>query len=167
MYQPYPGGAQAPEPSGSSAPPSLPAPTSITRAIRLMYAGAVASLIGIGVDFVGIGHIKTRIANANHKLSPAQVTSAEHVAVVVFIVGGLIASGLWIWMARVSGQGKSWARIVSTVLFALDTILQFIGLGGGLSPAGRIFSIVIWLIGLVTVIMLWQRGSSEYFQSAA
>jgi hypothetical protein len=167
MYQPYPGGAQAPEPSGPSGLPSLPAPASITRAVRLMYAGAVASLIGIGVDFIGIGGIKTRIHNANHKLSPAQVTNAEHVAIAYFIITGLIAVGLWLWMARATTEGKGWARIVATVLFALDTILQFVGLAGGLSAAGRIFAIVVWLIGLVTVFLIWQRTSSEYLQSGS
>jgi hypothetical protein len=167
MYQPYPGGAQAPEPSGSSGSPSLPAPTPISRAVRLMYVGAVASLIGIGIDFTGIGGLRTRIANANHKLSAAQVTSTEHVFVVFFIVGGLIAAGLWVWMARGNNQGKSWARIVSTVLFAIDTILQFVGLGGGLSAAARIYSILIWLVGLVVIILLWQRASSEYYTSSA
>jgi hypothetical protein len=166
MYQPYPGGAGAPEPSGPSGTASLPAPTSITRAVRVMYAGAVASLIGIGVDFIGIGGLKTRLANANHKLTPTQLTSAEHVAIAFFIIGGLIGVALWIWMARVNGAGKSWGRVVATVFFAIDTISQFVGLGGGLSGVGRIWSLVIWLIGLAAIILLWQRTSSEYFGSA-
>jgi hypothetical protein len=161
MYQPYPGGADgAPEPSRT---PSSPAPTSINRAVRVMYAGAVASLVGIGIDFIGIGSIRTRIENANHKLSAAQVSSSEHVLIVLFIVGGLIGAGLWVWMARSNGAGRSWARIVATVLFALDTILQFVGLGAGSGAAGRIFAIVVWLIGLTAIILLWQRTSSQYF----
>jgi hypothetical protein len=128
-----------------------------------MYAGAVASLVGIGIDFIGISGLRARIANANHKLTPAQVTNSEHVLVVFFIVGGLIGAGLWVWMARSNAAGKSWARIVSTVFFALDTILQFVGLGAGTGAAGRIFAIVVWLIGLAAIILLWQRTSSEYF----
>jgi hypothetical protein len=166
MYQPYPGGGSTPEPSGTPGVPVGPVPTSISRAVRVMYAGAVASLIGIGIDFIGIGGLRTRIANANHKLTPAQVTNAEHVAVAFFIVGGLIAIALWLWMARANGAGKSWARIVSTVFFAVDTISQFVGLAGGASAAGRIFGIVVWLIGLTAVILLWQRTSSEYFASS-
>ena len=166
MYQPYPGGAEAPGPSGPSGTPSLLAPASITRAVRVMYAGAAASLIGIGMDFIGIGGLRTRLANADHKLTSAQLTSEVHVFYAVFIIGGLIATGLWLWMARVNGAGKSWGRTVATVLIALDTILQFVGLGGGLAPAGRIWSILVWLIGLAAVILLWQRTSSEYFSSA-
>ena len=131
-----------------------------------MYAGAVASLIGIGVDFIGIGGLKTRLANANHKLTPTQLTNAEHVAVAFFIIGGLIGVALWMWMARVNGAGKNWGRIVATVFFAIDTIAQFVGLGGGLSGVGRIWSIIVWLIGLAAIILLWQRTSSEYFASA-
>ena len=166
MYQPYPGGAGTPEPSGPSGTPSLPAPASINRAVRVMYAGAVGSLIGIGMDFVGIGSFKTRLANANHKLTASQLTNSEHVAIAFFIISGLIAVGLWIWLARTAAAGKGWARVVGTVLFALDTILQFVGLAGGLSPAGRIWAIVVWLIGLAAIILLWQRTSSEYFVSA-
>ncbi len=40
MYQPYPGGAQMPEVQRP------PAPGSVRNAVKLMYAGAVASLIG-------------------------------------------------------------------------------------------------------------------------
>jgi hypothetical protein len=160
MYQPYPGGAQAPEPSGMS---RSPAPVSIARAVRLMYAGAAASLIAIGIDFIGIGSLRTRIANANPKLTAAQITNAEHVAIGLFIASGLIGAALWLWMARANGDGKSWARIVATVLFAIDTIGQFVGLGGSLATVGRVFSILVWLIGLATIVLLWQRTSTEYF----
>lgn len=158
MYQPYPGGAEAPEPSSGS-----PAPTSITRAVRVMYAGAVASVIGIGFDFVDIGSLRTRIEDANHKLTATQVTNSEHVLIGLFIISGLIGAALWVWMARSNGAGKSWARIVATVFFAIDTIGQFVGLESGAGTAGRIFSLVVWLIGLAAIVLLWQRTSSEYF----
>ena len=29
---------------------------------------------------------------------------------------------LWLWMARANGQGRNWARILSTVLFGLGTL---------------------------------------------
>ena len=34
--------------------------------------------------------------------------------------------------------------------------------GGGLS---RIFGILVWVIGLIAIILLWQRSSSEYFRA--
>ena len=60
--------------------------------------------------------------------------------------------------------GKSWARIVSTVLFAIDTLSV---LAGAVTSAGaaRIYSILVWLIGLGAIIFLWQRSSTEYFKA--
>ena len=86
-------------------------------------------------------------------------------AIGVFIVSGLLGAALWLWMAQANKAGKSWARIVATVLFAIDTLNVAVGAsavsGGG---ATRIYGLVIWLIGLAAVILLWQRPSSEYFK---
>ncbi len=37
-------------------------------------------------------------------------------------MAGLLAVGLWIWMARANSAGKSWARIAATALFAINTL---------------------------------------------
>ena len=162
MYQPYPGGAQVPEPSDRP-----PAPPSIVRAVQVMYAGAAASLIGIIINMTTLSSTKSEIIRLHPKLTATQVANAEHVAIGLFIVSGLLGAGLWIWVAQMSKAGKNWARIVGTVLFAIDTISVFAGAatvpGGG---ATRIYSILVWLIGLAAVILLWQRASSDYFRGA-
>jgi len=162
MYQPYPGGAQVPEPSERP-----PAPPSVLRAVQVMYVGAAASLIGIVIDMTTLSSTKSEIIRRKPHLTAAQVANAEHVAIGLFIVGGLLGAGLWIWIAQMCKLGRNWARIVGTVLFAIDTISVFAGAatvaGGG---AARIYSIIVWLIGLATVVLLWQRASSDYFRSA-
>jgi hypothetical protein len=99
-----------------------------------------------------------------------QLNNAEHVAIGLFIVGGLIGAGLWLWMAWGNRAGKSWARIVSTVLFGIDTISALTALGGATTVSGggptRIYGLVVWLIGLAAIILLWQRASSDYFRGA-
>jgi hypothetical protein len=40
----------------------------------------------------------------------------------VGIVGGQVVIALWLWMAQVNSQGRSWARILSTVLSGLATL---------------------------------------------
>ena len=42
--------------------------------------------------------------------------------ITVTIVFGLVVIALWLWMARANGQGRNWARILSTVLFGLATL---------------------------------------------
>ena len=160
-YQPYPGGTQLPEPVERP-----PAPQSITRAVQLMYAGAAASLIGIIIALTTLSSIKSQIVSKNPSLTTTQVNNAQHVAIGVLIASGLIGAALWLWMAQSSKAGKNWARIVSTVLFAIETINVVAG-ASALSSGGasRIYSIVIWLIGLGAIIFLWQRSSTEYFKA--
>jgi hypothetical protein len=169
MYQPFPGGAEPPESAQAAT-----APPSITRAVRVMYVGAVASVIGIIVDLTTYSSLQNAIANRKRKngqpLTHSQVVNLAHVEVVVLVVVGLIAAGVWIWMARNCLAGKSWARITSTVLFAISTIGVFVSVGGGAVAAGgatRIYGFVVWIVGLIAIVLLWQRTSSEYFKGAA
>jgi hypothetical protein len=160
-YQPYPGGTQMPEPATRP-----PVPQSITRAVQLMYAGAAASLIGIIIALTTLSSIKSQIVSKNPSLTTTQVNNAQHVAIGVLIASGLIGAALWLWMAQSSKAGKNWARIVSTVLFAIETINVVAG-ASALSSGGasRIYSILIWLIGLGAIILLWRRSSTEYFKA--
>ena len=155
-YQPYPEPATRP-----------PVPQSITRAVQLMYAGAAASLIGIVIALTTLSSIKSQIISRNPSLTTTQVNNAEHVAIGILIASGLIGAALWLWMAQSCKAGKNWARITSTVLFAIQTINVVAGAAAVASGgASRIYSLLIWLIGLGAIIFLWRRSSTEYFQSS-
>jgi hypothetical protein len=163
MYQPYPGGgAQLPEPSSRP-----PIPQSVSRAVQIMYVGAAASIIGIIIDMTTLSSTKAEIIKRSPNLTPTQVTNAEHFAVGLFIVSGLIGAALWLWMAQSCKAGKGWARIVSSVLFGIETISVLAG-AAALASGGavRIFGIIVWLIGLAAIILLWQRPSTQYFKGA-
>ncbi len=164
MYQPYPGGSQLPQPSFSRPP----APTSVLRAVQVMYAGAAVTLIGIIIDLLERHAIRNALATRKtaRTLTASQLTTEYHVVLGVLIVGGLIGVGLWIWMALSCKAGKSWARVLSTVLFGIETVVQFLGLGLGGGGGVRIFGLLIWVIGLIAIILLWQRSSTAYFRSA-
>jgi len=161
MYQPYPGGeSQLPEPSSRP-----PIPQSVSRAVQIMYVGAAASIIGIVIDMTTLSSTKAEIIKRSPNLTPTQVTNAEHFAVGLFIVSGLIGAALWLWMAQSCKAGKGWARIVSSVLFGIETISVLAGAAAVASGgAVRIFGIVVWLIGLAAIILLWQRPSTQYFK---
>ena len=161
MYQRFPGdAAQSGEPS---APAS--APQSVMRAVRVMYVGLAVSLIGIVVDMTTLSSTRSAILKRNPGYTATQLNNAEHLQIGLFIAGGLIGAALWLWMAQSCRAGKSWARVTSTVFFGIDTLSVVIGTaavqGGGLS---RIYGYVVWAIGLVAIILLWQRSSSDYFR---
>jgi hypothetical protein len=158
MYQPYPGGEQMPEPSRQLAPQS------VVRAVQVMYAGAAVSLIGMIINLATLSSVKSEIIKQKPTWTTTQVNNALHAVIGLSIVEGLLGVALWIWMAQTCRAGKTWARIVSTVLFAIDTLSLVAGAavpGGGTT---RIYGIVIWLIGLAAIVLLWQRSSSDYFR---
>jgi hypothetical protein len=162
MYQRYPGdGVQPLEPARPAS-----APQSVLRAVRVMYVGLAASLIGIVVDMTTLSATRAEILKRNPTYTVAQLNSAEHLEIGLFIASGLIGAALWLWMAQSCRAGKGWARVVSTVFFGIDTLSVVVGAaavqGGGVS---RIYGFVVWAIGLVAIILLWQRASSEYFRA--
>ena len=161
MYQPYPGGAQSPEQAPASAPPQ-----SVLRAVKVMYVGLAASLIGIIVDMTTLSATRSAILKQNPTYTATQLNNAEHLQIGLFIAGGLIGAALWLWMAQSCRAGKGWARVVSTVFFGIDTLSVLVSAagvqGGGLS---RIYGIIVWVIGLIAIILLWQRSSSDYFRA--
>ncbi|MGD0701116.1 MAG: hypothetical protein ABSA02_14655 [Trebonia sp.] len=168
MYQTYPDGNQPPEQYSQSA---SPVPQSVDNAVRFMYMGAAASLIGIVIDLATVGPVRDKLVTLNNnsaRLTSTQATDTEHVAIGALIVAGVIGVVLWIWMAQSNRSGKSWARIVATVLFGIDTISLIADINGASALSGtaatRIYGIVIWLIGLAAIILLWQRTSSDYFR---
>ena len=93
----------------------------------------------------------------------AQLHTAETVGIVTIILISLIAVGLWLWMARANGAGKSWARIVALVFFILSTLSLARSVFEPNAVGSKIFAILTWLVGLAATVFLWQKDSSEFF----
>jgi hypothetical protein len=159
MYQPYPGGAQMPE---TTLPP---APASVRNAVRVMYAGAVASLVYAIVFIATLSATKSAIATHSPQLTTGQVNGMQQALTTGAIVDGLVGAGLWILIAQACKRGRSWARITGTVLFGICTL----GVLGGLTVPGavpvKIFAFVVWLAGLAAVTFLWRGTSSAFFRA--
>jgi len=163
MYQRFPDGAGSSEPA-----PVRDIPQSVQRAVRVMYIGLAASLIGIIVDMTTLSSTRSEIASKNPGFTQAQLNSAEHLEIGLFIAGGLIGAALWLWMAQTCRAGKGWARIVSSVFFGIDTLSVIAGVAGAGTGGGglaRIYAVLVWVIGLVAIVFLWQRSSSDYFRA--
>jgi hypothetical protein len=170
VYQPY---VPYPSSSGPDVPP--PVPSTVQRAVLAMYVGAGSSLVGIVVSALMLNSIKRQIldrvkrpanmkvqdyVNLQHTLSNVIGT----VGLAAIVLSGLVGAGLWLWMAVMCKQGRSWARVVSTVFFAISCLGLLFALtnlsGGGL------WNLVTWVIGLVAIILLWQRPSSDFFSAS-
>ena len=159
MYQPYPGQTQMPQ---AQRPP---APAAVRNAVKVMYAGAAASLVGIVIDVITVGATKSAIAKRSPAMSASQVSSTQHVLVISFIVGGLIGAAVWIFLARACQSGKNWARITGSVLFAIAKIDTVVGLTAPLAGLVKLWAVIVWLVALTAIVFLWRRESTAFFKA--
>jgi hypothetical protein len=158
MYQPYPSTDRPVEPD------KPPAPQSVLNAVKLMYAGAAVSAVSLIISLATIGGTKDAIKKAKPSLTATQVDQLNTFIIALAVVSGVIGVALWLWMARKNGEGKSWARILSTVLFALATLDLFGVISQPKTVLGLVFPVLTWLIGLGAIVFLWRRESTEFFK---
>ena len=131
--------------------PAAPAP--VLTAVKLMYGGAAttaAVFLIAALPFIGDFHVRF----FGHRVT------ATPLSITVVIVISLVPIVLWLWMARAVGQGRNWARILSTVLFVLAT--DELQGEHGLLPV--FLAWVTWLTGLAVVWLLWRPASRAFFK---
>jgi hypothetical protein len=128
-----------------------------------MYAGAALSAVSLIVSVLSFHAIERVIRNASSTLTAQQVHNDAIVAVTIAVVESLIAIGLWLLMAWGNKNGQNWARIVATVLFGLNTLFLLLSFVRATVSASLAFSVLVWVIGLVAIVLLWRKESSEYF----
>jgi hypothetical protein len=159
--QPYPTGTQMPEVQRPPIPPQ------VSNAIKAMYAGAAATIVGIVIEILTVNATKTAIEKHSPNLSASQVNSTQHVLIIGAIIGGLIALAAWIVIARACQNGNNWARITGTVFFALATVDTLVSAVSPVATPVKAWWPVIWLAGLTAVIFLWQRPSTSFFKGTS
>jgi hypothetical protein len=137
--------------------PSVPRSARTVRAaVRLMYAGAAVTTLSLIISLISLPFIGSE-AGSLRLLGRSQPLP---VATAVGIVDGLVLIVLWLWMAQANGQGRNWARILSTVLFGLATLHLF----GNRDVVALVFAVVTWLVGVAAVWLLWRPTSNAFFK---
>jgi hypothetical protein len=172
-YQPYPGQNQ-PYAGGNQTASRPPRPQSVKFAVWAMYVGAGLSAISAILELALSKSIKSKIdqalikANATaaregkKQLTAAQIHDVASALVVISVVVLLIGIALWLWMAWANNGGRAWARIVASVLFALNTLYLIVVISR--AGSSTIFTGLEWLAGLAAIIMLWRRDATAYFK---
>jgi len=94
------------------------------------------------------------------------------------IIGSATGAALWWWMALANRAGKRWGRTAATVYFGLNALGGSIGWlvlahHGAFSASAfaattgfaLVVSLVFWLLGLTTIVLMWRRESSDYYDA--
>ncbi len=142
-------------------------PQSVQAAVKFIYAGAVIQAISVIIEIAIVhSHLQSILAKlSTTPLTPSQQHTAEVAVIGFFVVAGIIGVSAWLWMASKNNAGRRWARILSTVFFAVLS-LGMIGIfAQQVTLDSKILPVAEWLVGLVAIVLLWQRESSEFFSA--
>lgn len=162
-YQPMPGMAPV-IPSG----PAPARPKAMDTAVQLMRVGGGLSVVGIALVFLMRDSIRQSIEEslkaAGTAYTPSDVDTAVGIGVMFSVVLGLMGTALWFWMAAANGKGRSWARIVATVFFALYVLLSLFSLGST-TTTSMLASLVTLGVGAAALFFMYKRESTEWYRA--
>jgi hypothetical protein len=153
-----------PHPMSGYAPQPVEQPQSILTAVRLMYVGAALSLLGLLLTFTQTDAIRDAVEDSDESLTASEVDTVVNITITAAVIAGLIGVGLWVWMAVKNGQGRSWARVVATVLGALNILFTLLGLAGGTAtPVTIVTSLISLALAGVILFLLYRPESSRFY----
>jgi NADH:ubiquinone oxidoreductase subunit 2 (subunit N) len=140
-------------------------PPSVATAVKLMYAGAALAVVNVIVSIGRVASLTDALVTRYGYTTGRAHSIAMHDSL-LSSVGGLIAAGVWLWMARETAAGRGWTRTLATVLFALftlGTLLVFRTENLG----GMILGLLTWLVALAATICVRRRDALQYFTQSS
>ncbi|MDQ6754659.1 MAG: hypothetical protein M3017_14995 [Actinomycetota bacterium] len=161
-------------PSPFDGPPPAPVdrPATLTNAVRLMFAGAAVSLIGLLYNVVTfdsqMSEVTAKLKNMPN-MTPEIINMAHSFALTTAIFSAVVGILLWLWMAWKNHQGRRWARIVGTVLAGFSILsvpvswAQSAANGMQIGVMQMVLPLIILAIGITAAVLMWLRPSSEYY----
>lgn len=152
---------QAPPPREEPARPQPP--RSVLNAVRVMYAGAALTAVGLVISVIAVATDQNSLRAHHPHATAAQLHATQNFLITIALVSGIVEIGAWIFMARANRGGLKWARIAASALFALSTYSFVNHLFGPITVGNITYSALMWLTGLAAVFFLWQKESSAYF----
>jgi hypothetical protein len=152
----------SPPPAAPSAVSPTTPPTSLLAAVKLMYVGAGLSLLGMFFALATRSQLRDQLIEEDPGQTADELDRAVNMASGVSVVIGLIAVGLWLWMAQANGRGQAWARIVATVLFGLNIVLTAYNLAQT-TGFGVVVNITAIVLSGAILWLLYRKDSTAYY----
>ena len=174
----YAGSAAYPTYPASSAPgsqwgdPTTAAPeqpSSIRTAVRLMWAGAALSVLSLLVSLLALdsmeSRVRRRLTASDTGLTSDDVDGLLGVIVAFAVITALIGVLLWLWMAWKNGQGRSWARVVATVLGGLNLLSSMFAMASQPGTLELLLTLANVALAVVILVLLWSKPSSAFYDA--
>jgi hypothetical protein len=147
----YPQSSASTSSSQVTAPPR---PGTIEGAFWAFIAAPVIGLIGGLLIFANRDKIATTLRDANRQrggnLTDAQIDSTVNVTMITAVVISVIIAALYLLFAFKLRAGRNWARIVLTVLAALQLLSLLVGqstIGGYAAVLAAVVGVVLSFTG--------------------
>jgi hypothetical protein len=162
---------------GRRKPTAAEVPGNVYTAIRLMYAGFVVTALDLLLSLPVLGRY-TRAANAArnaaHNAGNPHVVAAKTAlwatqnqmagAMAIAVGADVLGLACWAWLAVATRRGNGWTRIAGTVLLAIYSICTLLVVfGTHLDPGPQFTTVLVWAIGVATVIPLWSQQARDFF----
>lgn len=139
------------------------APAPVLTAVRLMFARAALSLLGLLALLATKSTLKEQILKSKPTVSGSQIDTLLSAAIGIGVVVGLVFIVLYVLLALQVRKGKNWARIVTWVLAGLGVLSALTSLAQPEPLLTRILSLIGAVIDVAVIVLLAQRPSSAYF----
>jgi hypothetical protein len=163
---PAPAYGQAPAAQGGYTTGRPPIPGPVALAVKLMYAGAALSLLGVIAQFLMQDQMR-ELVEAQPGMTSEAVDAAVSIGLVLAVVVGLVGVGLWVLNAVFNAKGKNWARILSTVLAGLNILFTLFSFAGPAPMLSRILAVLGMLLSIAIVVLLWRPENKPFYAPQA
>jgi uncharacterized membrane protein len=145
---------------------SAEVPAKVHTAVRLMYIGFAVTALDVVLSLVALGRY-THDANVDKKIgdTTAQGTANQMAgAVTIGLIADLLGLACWAWLAVATRRGNGWTRIAGAVLLGIYSICTLIVVFGTKRDPGAVLTtLVVWALGVATVIPLFSQQAREFF----
>jgi MFS family permease len=131
-----------------------------------MWVGAAFALVSTILAPLQAGAVRDQL-ESQPSVPGLDVDTLVDISIGFGIAFGLIALGLWVWMAIMNRRGRNWARVVATVLGGLNiafVLVSFLGAFAASPTAlATVFSLISLALAAVILFLLWRPESSEWY----
>jgi hypothetical protein len=151
---------------GRRKPMTAEVPPLVHNAIRLMYAGFVVTVVDIVLSLVVFGQY-SHDEDLDKKLGDTSAASSANSmggAIAIGFIADILGLACWAWLAIATRRGNGWTRIAGTVLLGIYSVITLVVVFGTKADPGAEFTtIVVWALGVASVIPLWSQQAREFF----